>query len=91
MAHWQDYNPWADRLIYTASLEEWLDCLLHQGQRYHYEQIAGSSKCDTYLLIQPNGEYCMGLRYGPKGEDYYSPTCNWERAKAVVDKYTVSP
>jgi hypothetical protein len=26
MAHWHDFNPWADCIVYLPSMEEWAEC-----------------------------------------------------------------
>lgn len=88
MAHWHSQNPWATRLVYCASLEEWLSCLAIPESRPRYSRMLHDHRIgDAYLLPQPNGEICMGYRFGPEGSDYWSPPCDQKRAAAIIAKY----
>jgi hypothetical protein len=89
MAHWHDYNPWADRLIYIPSLEELAEALQYPGiisEKVKQWQKAGK-KLDAYVLCQPSGDHCMGIRYGAEPHEYISPYGNREKLQRLIDKY----
>ncbi len=93
MAHWHDFNPWAAKLIYTATIDEWLDCLAIQSPlaRAFYRRMHTHGKSDAYILPSADGHHSMGLRVGPSGEEYHSPPCNAKKAQALIDKYQPAP
>lgn len=113
MAHWHDFNPWADSIVYLPSMEEFAEC--HAGLHEYCDcsRIGGSPhelmtiewiiehalnnarirqgtqnpKVDAYILPQPSGQHCLGLRIGPEPEEYQSPACNAKVAQYFIDKY----
>lgn len=68
MAHWHDYNPWADTCLYIPSIAEVMG---HEYERKILIELG--AKLDAYILPQPNGTYLFGIRYGKEGPDYLSP------------------
>jgi hypothetical protein len=89
MAHWHDFNPWADSVIYLPSLEELSACLDpndpdRQINRWHREH---GSKLDAYILPSPSGDHSCGIRYGAEGSEYYSPFINPHIAELLISKY----
>ena len=84
--YWHQYNPWADRIVYVP-LVELAHCAAggnvtlpngetvpHDFERVlsHWRQC-GREKLDGYILPQPSGDHSLGVRYGKRGEQYYSP------------------
>jgi hypothetical protein len=73
VAHWHEHNPWADDVVYiplelAASFCRyswpWRDTVQHWRQY--------GNKLDAYILPQPSGLHCLGVRFGPEGPDYIS-------------------
>lgn len=74
MAHWHDFNPWAEKLIYLPDLEELAAAIApttKQEETLAYWRRAGK-KIDAYLLPQPSGDVSVGIRYGADGAEYIS-------------------
>jgi hypothetical protein len=86
MAHWDQYNPWRDKIVYVPP-EELAEALADGSQvrlpdgsvvEYtaelmleHWRQ--NSYEIDAYLLPgQPLG-FSVGIRYGSHGSEYLSP------------------
>lgn len=80
LAHWHDSNPWADSVCYipvelAAALCEYswgADETLAHWRQY-------GEKLDAYILPQPSGRHCLGVRYGAEGPEYISPHGNEAR------------
>lgn len=90
MAHWHDFNPWANTLVYLPDLEELSHCLdpdspQRQLERWLRERPDG--KLDAYILPQPNGKHSCGIRWGTLGEEYYSPYIDSYIAELLLSKY----
>lgn len=82
MAHWHDHNPWAVRLLYIPSIAEAV------GESYERNAYQFGNKLDAYLLKQPSGEFCFGIRYGECGSDYLSPWIDQTLASSLFTKYS---
>ncbi len=94
MAHWHDYNPWADMLVYLPDLDELSACLdpadpLRQKNIWmHGQKLRGrGERLDAYILPQPSGWHSCGIRYGADGSEYYSPHINPYIAELLLTKY----
>ena len=89
MAHWHDFNPWADRLIYVPDLEEFLECLYYPDNAQHYRDKCTHyyDKVDAYILLQPSGMHSGGIRYGREGNEYLSPYMNSAALERLARKY----
>lgn len=95
MAHWHDFNPWADVIIYLPDLDELSACLdprepKRHRLRWEYEQgIRGCDPrfLDAYILPQPSGLHDVGVRYGKEGSEYYSPYMDPYITNLLYDKY----
>lgn len=90
MAHWHDFNPWADNVIYLPDLAELSACLnpdqpLSQLERWERERDA--RLLDAYILPQPDGQHSCGIRWGKEGEEYYSPYIDPYIASLLISKY----
>ncbi len=44
MAHWHNFNPWADTLVYIPSLEEWASANANLGKYCDCSSVGGSSR-----------------------------------------------
>lgn len=85
MAHWHDFNPWADRLIYAPDLDEFLACLQHpQTIAAYREKCLTYGKIDAYILLQPSGHHSGGIRYGSQGSEYLSPHMNHAKLEVLA-------
>lgn len=88
MAHWHDHNPWADRLVYLPDIDELSACLDPYNPTRHAKGWRKQhKKLDAYILRQPNGEHSCGVRFGKRGESYYSPHINPYIAALLLTKY----
>jgi hypothetical protein len=104
MAHWHEYNPWADRLVYVTVEElaacvaggEILDSMTGKVSAYDVEHVLREFRqygdlLDAYILPNsgsPSG-YSLGLRYGMNGRDYLSPgPGNLAALKATLERRT---
>lgn len=100
-AHWHEYNPWKDRIVYVP-IEELAEALaggdigLRDGSIVpldaaflldHWNQHG--ELLDAYIL--PSGEpfrNSPGIRYGCDGPDYVSPgNTNREALQELLDKH----
>lgn len=90
MAHWHDFNPWADRIVYLPDLEE-LSALLNplEPTRYleRWMKEHPDGKLDAYILPQPSKFHSCGVRWGREGHEYYSPGLNRYAAELLLAKY----
>jgi len=103
MAHWHNENPWKDHVVYVT-LEELAECIAggtitffpsrqtapldveYCLNRWHER----GDKLDAYILPSPSGFHSVGVRYGPAGEDYFSPYArNQEKVIGLLQKYRV--
>jgi len=112
MAHWHDFNPWADVIVYVPDLEEFASCIEGIGRlctrlypdgtsetfiqtiEHHIENWklcsrnrGGKGHLDAYILPQPSRLHDIGVRYGRKPEDYFSPMGNRAKVEALLHKY----
>ena len=90
MAHWHDFNPWADRLIYVPDLDEFLGCLQYpEAIEFYHEKCEKyfCGKVDAYILLQLSGLHEGGIRYGAKPEEYLSPYMNSTTLEQLAYKY----
>lgn len=88
MPHWHKYNPWKNDIVYI-SLEEAAECCegglislgvhndnvtVQRDKWFLFQQwkLVGD-KLDAYILPQPSGDHCIGIRYGKKDYQYLSP------------------
>lgn len=44
-------------------------------------------KLDAYILPQPSGDHCIGIRYGNDGSDYLSPLGDTKKVQALLKQY----
>lgn len=86
---WHEHNPWKDRAIYLPDLKE-LSAVLNptnperdynKWMQFHAEQV------DAYVLPNNNGDHSVGIRYGAKDYEYYSPYVNRYLAALLISKY----
>lgn len=92
-------NPW--HVIYVP-IEELADVAQGIGERWsdvdgstfimtrermlaHWRQ--SGEALDAYILPQPSGWHCIGIRYGSLPPQYLSPGCNKVKAEALLRKY----
>lgn len=88
MAHWHDFNPWADKIVYVPSLEELAQCCSTDIERTVERWRTNGSRLDAYILPNPSSWHSIGVRYGPKGPDYLSPYNRFnETTKSLLLKY----
>lgn len=87
MAHWHDFNPWADRLIYLPDMQELSACVDPFKPEDFYSRVFREHgyKVDAYILPK---SLEVGVRYGKEGSEYYSPYVNQWIAKLLVSKYS---
>jgi len=89
MAHWHDFNPWADCLTYITA--EDADALLQgaycDDAYWHCIVEEYGPRLDPYLLPQPNGRFSFGIRYGREPGEYLSPQCRPADAAAILAKH----
>jgi len=96
--YWHESNPWHDDVVYVT-LEELAECVdkgngyvgTPEGRKVYdnafllEEWRRTSDKLDAYILPQPDGyRHSIGVRYGAKGEQYFSPYANQERTEALL-------
>lgn len=83
MAHWNDFNPWARTCIYI-SYDEMREIL---GQNLQDETLAAyGSRLDAYILPQPGGTYCFGIRYGAEPGEYLSLRISTTQGNRIMEK-----
>ena len=88
MAHWHDYNPWANTVVYLPDIDELSACLDPLNPTKHKDRwLERGNKLDAYLLPQPSGYHDIGIRYGKEGSEYYSPYCHPAMARLLLLKY----
>lgn len=102
MAHWHDFNPWADRLVYVPDLYELAECVAHgtihilaENKTVPYTPelavehwLQHGPRVDAYILPQPSGNHSIGIRYGAEGSEYFSPhNAKPHKTQALLDKY----
>lgn len=99
MTHW--INPWADTV--PVPIEELAEChyglnkpcsrldgdsfILTKEIILEHWRSGKSDKLDAYILPQPDGDHCIGIRYGNKGSEYLSPFGDKEKVQALLNKY----
>ena len=93
MAHWHDFNPWADRLVYVPDLDEFVNCLITSMNHKEYMTYVYSygRRLDAYVLPQSSGDHSAGVRFGPRGSDYLSPLGDRKMLQKLIDKYGGTP
>jgi hypothetical protein len=82
MPHFHDYNPWAHKIIYVPSIAEVVGPLYEDYVFREYGQ-----KVDAYILPQPSGIHCFGIRYGQEENEYLSPYAEPGLLQVLVAKY----
>ena len=94
MAHWHDFNPWADTIVYIPSLEELAECVTGRSVKECVDRWIAQSKLygtpgklDAYILPQPSGFHDIGVRWGERPEYYFSPGAIKDKTQALLDKY----
>lgn len=90
MAHWHDHNPWATKIIYLPDLDELSACLdpyRPTDQRDSWLHSHPDGKLDAYILPQLGGIHSCGVRWGIRGDEYYSPHINPYVAELLISKY----
>lgn len=50
-----------------------------------YGQLAAEGPLEPYLLKLPGDTWCMGMRFGDEGHEYYSPGLNQNIIRAMLD------
>lgn len=96
MAHWHDFNPWADRLVYLPDFQELYENVaprsLAENLRKAVEGIKG--KYDIYLLKSSSCIH-LGIRYGKVDSEYLSPYLETDQNQVMLyrlyDKYEGKP
>lgn len=102
--YWHKYNPWRDKLVYV-SLEELAECVaggtIYRQDESHvaYDEAYVLSafrrygkKLDAYLLPQMGlGYVSCGVRYGPAGDQYLSPSGHQDKIKALLQRKGINP
>lgn len=105
MAHWDQYNPWRERVVYVP-LEELADALadgssvqLPDGRVVEYTAELmlehwrqNSYELDGYIL--PNGPHglSVGVRFGSHGHEYLSlHVRDWGKIQELHDRYADTP
>lgn len=100
--YWDEFNPWRGKLVYVT-LKELAHCVeKHDGiintsngpLPYddawiikHWQQ-GGRYRLDAYIILaQPSGEHSIGVRFGKRAEEYYSPMAHNRRTSKVLAKY----
>lgn len=97
MTHW--VNPWEDAI--PVPIEELAEChaglgqlcgsakgsfLLTKEKVLEHWGSAGKN-LDAYILPQPGGYHCIGIRYGAECSEYLSPAGDKEKVQALLNKY----
>lgn len=98
MTHW--HNPYSEAI--SVTLEELASCdaalntrcgfpdgssrVLTLADLLDYYRSRGV-RLDAYVLPQPSGRHCIGVRFGPRDEDYLSPRANQEAVRALLALY----
>ena len=83
LAHWHDFNPWADHCLYIS--QEAYEYIFPDGRAERMVKGYGS-KLDVYLL-ENGAHYSCGIRYGKADDHYLSPHPDQERAKEVWKQF----
>lgn len=88
MAHWHDYNPWANTLAYIT-WEDFKSVYIGGTDSNGLStadklMLSHGPKIDAYVL--PSGS--VGIRFGVEGADYLSPSVNEEKARGLWKKYS---
>lgn len=96
--HWP--NPWKD-VVYVP-IEKLVECAHGIGERWsdtdgssfimtkermleHWKQAG--DKLDAYILPQPSGWHCIGIRYGADGPQYLSPMGDQEKVAQLLKRF----
>jgi hypothetical protein len=88
MAHWHDFNPWADVLVYLPDIDEAAACIRPTDPHTVKQRwLRCGKKLDIYILPQPSGWHDFGVRFGPKPEQYLSPHIDRYIANLLLSKY----
>jgi len=97
--YWHEHNPWKDRLVYVPA-EELVECCAVIGNEVRnlngeiFVATAESilkrwslygDKLDAYIL--PFTADSGGIRYGPEGDEYLSPSLDYLKLKSLLMKY----
>lgn len=105
MAHWDNYNPWREKLVYVP-LEELAEALadgssirLPDGSVVEYtaelmlEHWQRNSYClDAYILPGQALGFSVGVRYGSHGSEYLSLHArDQSRIKELYERYKDTP
>lgn len=92
-------NPWEDAI--PVPIEELAECdsglnkwcpsskgpfILTKEKILEHWRSAGD-KLDAYILPQPSGDHCIGIRYGRQGYEYLSPMGDRDKVQALLNKY----
>jgi hypothetical protein len=73
LPHWHKDNPWAEDIVYLPIELAAIYCHYSwpaSETLEHWKQYG--EKLDAYILPQPSGRHCLGVRFGPEGPDYIS-------------------
>lgn len=84
--HWHDQNPWRDTVVYVP-IERLAECVAGgtiqiglEGPTVQYDVAyvlahwaKYGDKLDAYILPQPGGRHCIGVRFGAGDSEYLSP------------------
>ncbi len=101
MTHWK--NPFDEAV--PVPIEELAECYAYLGQQcasssgnfiWTKEKVLkhwgafDDKPVDAYILPQPSGNHCIGIRYGAADSEYLSPEGNKEKVQALLDRYNSS-
>ena len=88
--YWHKYNPWADKILYIP-IEDAV-ALCDYGPRAINEILENwrqhGNKLDAYILPQPSGHHCIGIRYGKEASEYISAFANSVRTEKYLGENT---
>lgn len=105
MSHWDQYNPWREKVVYVP-LEELADALadgssieLQDGSIVEYTAELmlehwrqNSYELDAYILPGQALGYSVGVRYGSHGAEYLSLYVrDQSRIEELYQRYVEAP
>jgi len=85
MLYWHKYNPWKDDVVYVP-IESLAKCTYDSMRNLDRWTKEHGGKLDAYILPQPSGDHCIGVRYGREGSEYMSPHGIPKKVQELLDQ-----
>jgi hypothetical protein len=87
---WHFFNPWKDKVVYVP-IKRLAECVSDDPRDVSYMLERWTQRgveVDAYILPQQHVGHLMGIRYGARDYEYYSPhNVHPERTQRLLEEF----